>query len=99
MPLYTHSFNPLCGMSAKTILRLTDKNIVKSTLTITETKDFNTIAELNANVRNLHTGLHAEMFKPFDRIKEPGQEKWHFRKLGRMLAERIIIYCNDKIRQ
>ncbi|MBK8352690.1 MAG: hypothetical protein IPL21_13790 [Saprospirales bacterium] len=38
-------------------------------MTITETKDFKTIAGLNANVQNLHARLHPEMFKPFNRIE------------------------------
>jgi len=38
-------------------------------MTITETKDFKTIAGLNENVQNLHARLHPEMFKPFNRIE------------------------------
>ncbi len=38
-------------------------------MTITETKDFKRIAELNAHVQNLHATLYPEMFKPFNRIE------------------------------
>jgi len=38
-------------------------------MTITETKDYKTIAGLNENVQNLHARLHPEMFKPFNRIE------------------------------
>ncbi|TSJ47992.1 GNAT family N-acetyltransferase [Fluviicola chungangensis] len=38
-------------------------------MTITETKDFKRIAELNADVQNLHAKLYPEIFKPFNRIE------------------------------
>lgn len=38
-------------------------------MSITATKDFRTIAELNADVQNLHASLHPEMFKPFNRVE------------------------------
>lgn len=38
-------------------------------MTITKSKDFKTIAGLNANVQNLHAKLYPEMFKPYNRIE------------------------------
>ena len=38
-------------------------------ITITETKDFKIIAELNADVQNLHATLHPEVFKPFNSVE------------------------------
>lgn len=41
----------------------------KFMMTIKETKDYKTIAGLNADVQNLHAKLYPEMFKPFNRIE------------------------------
>lgn len=38
-------------------------------LTLTETRDFKTIAALNEDVQNLHARLHPEMFKPYNRAE------------------------------
>lgn len=38
-------------------------------MTITETRDFKTIARLNENVQNLHAALHPEIFKPYNKIE------------------------------